>query len=144
IRDCSRRGGLVLDPFAGSGTVVIAAERTGRKARIIEIDPGYCDLIVKRWQDYTGKRATHDRSGAEFDDLESQIRAHKGDSNAKNKRRQKPEEDGRRRWGKADRSRGLYRRRWRLRRRAGWLCPPTDRLTLQAWEIGKPARAPAE
>jgi len=90
IRDCSRRGGLVLDPFAGSGTVVIAAERTGRKARVIEIDPAYCDLIVNRWQDYTGKRATHGRSGAEFDDLESQIRAQKGDSNAKNKRRQKP------------------------------------------------------
>src|SRR5262249_55646960 len=90
IRDCSRRGGLVLDPFAGSGTVVIAAERTGRKARVIEIDPAYCDLIVKRWQDYTGKRATHGRSGAEFDDLESQIRAQKDDSNAKNKRRQKP------------------------------------------------------
>jgi DNA modification methylase len=90
IRDCSRRGGLVLDPFAGSGTVVIAAERTGRKARVIEIDPAYCDLIVKRWQDYTGKRATHGRSGAEFDDLGSQIRAQKGDSNAKNKRRQKP------------------------------------------------------
>jgi DNA modification methylase len=90
IRDCSRRGGLVLDPFAGSGTAVIAAERTGRKARVIEIDPAYCDLIVKRWQDYTGKRATHSRTGVEFDDLESQIRAQKGDSNAKNKRRQKP------------------------------------------------------
>jgi DNA modification methylase len=90
IRDCSRRGGLVLDPFAGSGTVVIAAERTGRKARAIEIDPAYCDLIVKRWQEYTGKRANHGRSRAEFDDLESQIQAQKGDSNAKNKRRQKP------------------------------------------------------
>ena len=69
IRDCSRRGGLVLDPFAGRGTVVIAAERTGRKARVIEIDPAYCDLILKRWQDYTGKRATHGRTGVEFDDL---------------------------------------------------------------------------
>ena len=90
LRDASRRAGLVLDPFGGSGTVVIAAERTGRKARIIEIDPAYCDLIVKRWQDYTGKRATHGRNGAEFDDVESQIRAQKCDSNAKNKRRQKP------------------------------------------------------
>src|SRR5262249_58189811 len=90
IRDWSRRGGLVLDVFAGSGTVVIASERTGRKARVIEIDPAYCDLIVKRWQDYTGKRATHGRNGAEFDDLESEIRAQTGDSNAKNKRRQKP------------------------------------------------------
>ena len=70
--------------------MVIAAERTGRKARAIEIDPAYCDLIVKRWQDYTGKRATHGRNGAEFDDLESQIRAQKGDSDAKNERRRKP------------------------------------------------------
>src|SRR5262249_49984892 len=90
MRDCSRRGGLVLDPFAGSGTVVIAAERTGRKARVIEIDPAYCDLILKRWQDCTGKRATQCLSGIEFDDLEGQVREQKGDSNAKNKRRQKP------------------------------------------------------
>jgi DNA modification methylase len=89
IRDCSRRGGLVLDPFAGSGTVVIAAERTGRKARVIEIDPAYCDLIVKRWQEYTGKRATHGRTGAEFDDL-SQVRARRGDQDATSKRRRKP------------------------------------------------------
>jgi DNA modification methylase len=89
IRDCSRRGGLVLDPFAGSGTVVIAAERTGRKARAIEIDPAYCDLIVKRWQDYTGKRATHGRTGVEFDDL-NQLRAQRDDQDAKSKRRRKP------------------------------------------------------
>jgi DNA modification methylase len=89
IKDCSRRGGVVLDPFAGSGTVVIAAERTGRKARAIEIDPAYCDLIIKRWQDYTGKRATHSRTGVEFDDVESQLRAQKGHPNAKSKRHQK-------------------------------------------------------
>jgi DNA modification methylase len=90
IRDCSRRGGLVLDPFAGSGTVVIAAERTGRKARVIEIDPAYCDIIVKRWQEYTGKRATHGGTGAEFDDLETQAREQRGSKDANNKRRQKP------------------------------------------------------
>jgi DNA modification methylase len=72
IRDCSRRGGLILDPFAGSGTTVIAAERTGRKARVIEIDPAYCDLIVRRWQDYTGKHAIHGKSGISFEDLEDQ------------------------------------------------------------------------
>jgi DNA modification methylase len=88
IRDCSRRGGLVLDPFAGSGTVVIAAERTGRKARVIEIDQAYCDLIVKRWQEYTGKRATHGRTGAEFDDVET--REQRGSTDAKSKRRRKP------------------------------------------------------
>jgi DNA modification methylase len=58
IKDCSRRGGLVLDPFCGSGTILIAAERTGRKARTIEIDPTYVDTAVRRWQSYTGKSAT--------------------------------------------------------------------------------------
>src|SRR5262249_14322715 len=57
IKDCSRRNGLVLDPFAGSGTVLIAAERTGRRARALEIDPRYVDVAVRRWETYTGKEA---------------------------------------------------------------------------------------
>jgi DNA modification methylase len=57
LRDCSRRGGLVLDPFCGSGTILIAAEKTGRKARAIEIDPHYVDVAVRRWQTHTGKCA---------------------------------------------------------------------------------------
>jgi DNA modification methylase len=57
IRDCSRRGGLVLDPFCGSGTTLIAAERTGRKARVLEIDPIYVDVAIRRWQTYSGKPA---------------------------------------------------------------------------------------
>jgi DNA modification methylase len=57
IKDCSRRGGLVLDPFCGSGTILIAAEQTGRKARALEIDPTYVDVAVRRWQAYTGKPA---------------------------------------------------------------------------------------
>jgi DNA modification methylase/ParB-like chromosome segregation protein Spo0J len=57
IRDCSRRGGIVLDPFGGSGSTLIAAERTGRKARLIELDPHYCDTIVRRWQKLTGGKA---------------------------------------------------------------------------------------
>jgi DNA modification methylase len=57
VKDCSRRNGLVLDPFAGSGTVLIAAERTGRRARAMEIDPRYVDVAVRRWQDFTGKAA---------------------------------------------------------------------------------------
>ena len=72
IRDCSHRGGFIVDPFAGSGTSVIAAERTGRKARVIEIDTAYCDLIIRRWQDYTGKHAIHAKSGISFEDLEDQ------------------------------------------------------------------------
>ncbi len=58
IRDCSRRGDFVLDPFCGSGTILIAAERTGRKARALEIDPAYVDVAIRRWEALTGKSAT--------------------------------------------------------------------------------------
>lgn len=57
IRDCSKVGGLVLDPFAGSGTTIIAAERTKRRAAAIEIEPLYVDVAVRRWQERTGKKA---------------------------------------------------------------------------------------
>lgn len=57
IRDCSRRGDFVLDPFCGSGTILIAAERTGRRARALEIDPRYVDVAIRRWQVFTGKAA---------------------------------------------------------------------------------------
>src|ERR1700752_4716723 len=72
IKDCSQRGGLVLDPFCGSGTILIAAERTGRKARAVEIDPGYVDVAVRRWQAYTGKSAILSGSGATFEAVEEQ------------------------------------------------------------------------
>jgi DNA methylase len=49
IKDCSHRGGIVLDPFGGSGTTLLAAERTGRRARLIELDPRYVDVTLKRW-----------------------------------------------------------------------------------------------
>jgi DNA modification methylase len=58
LLDCSNRGAIVLDPFGGSGTTMVAAERTGRRARLIEIDPLYCDVIVDRWQRLTGGKAT--------------------------------------------------------------------------------------
>jgi DNA modification methylase len=67
IKDCSRRGSLVLDPFCGSGTILIAAERTGRKARALEIDPTYVDVAVRRWQAYTGKSAILAGSGETFE-----------------------------------------------------------------------------
>lgn len=54
IRDCSHRGEIVLDPFAGSGTILLAAERTGRRARAMELDPKYVDVAVRRWQRVTG------------------------------------------------------------------------------------------
>ena len=57
IRDCSNRRAIVLDPFGGSGSTLIAAERTGRKARLIEIDARYADTIVRRWQGLTGGEA---------------------------------------------------------------------------------------
>ena len=57
IRNSSRRGEVVLDPFAGSGTCVIAAEETGRSCHAIELDPAYCDVIVNRWEEATGKEA---------------------------------------------------------------------------------------
>jgi DNA modification methylase len=57
IKDCSRRGGIVLDPFGGSGTTLIAAEKTGRMARLVEFDPAYCDQILRRFERVTGKQA---------------------------------------------------------------------------------------
>lgn len=60
----SRRGELVLDPFAGSGSTLIAVEKTGRRAALLEIDPAYCDVIVTRWQDYTGQEATRNQEAA--------------------------------------------------------------------------------
>ncbi len=71
IADCSRRGEIVLDCFAGSGSTLIAAEKTGRRARVIEYDPLYCDTIVRRWERYTGKGARHKASGSLFEDRES-------------------------------------------------------------------------
>jgi hypothetical protein len=72
IKDCSRRGALVLDPFCGSGTMLIAAERTGRKARALEIDPNYVDVAVRRWQTYSGKQAVLEATGQTFEDVEEQ------------------------------------------------------------------------
>jgi DNA modification methylase len=68
MRDCSRRNGLVLDAFAGSGTVIIAAEETGRRARAIEIDRHYADVAVRRWQLMTGRRAVLEDGGLAFDE----------------------------------------------------------------------------
>ncbi|MBL8706225.1 MAG: ParB N-terminal domain-containing protein [Rhodospirillales bacterium] len=67
LLDCSKRGDLVLDAFAGSGTIFIAAEQTGRRARALELDPGYVDVAVRRWQNWTGAAARLVGSGATFD-----------------------------------------------------------------------------
>jgi DNA modification methylase len=70
IKDCSRRGDLVLDPFGGSGTTLIAAEKTGRSARLIEYDPAYCDTILRRFERVTGKPAMLLATGETFEDVE--------------------------------------------------------------------------
>ena len=59
----------MLDPFGGSGTTLIAAEKSGRQARLIELDPKYVDVIVRRWQEYAGAQAVREADGVRFDDL---------------------------------------------------------------------------
>jgi DNA modification methylase len=66
IWNSSKGGDSVLDLFGGSGSTMIACEKTGREARLMELDPKYCDVIVKRWQDFTGKSATLESSGEPF------------------------------------------------------------------------------
>ncbi|OAN97311.1 DNA methylase N-4 [Sphingomonadales bacterium EhC05] len=68
IRDCSKRGHTILDCFGGSGSTLIAAEKTGRIARLIEFDPLYCDTIIKRWKQFTGKHAILERTNQTFED----------------------------------------------------------------------------
>jgi DNA modification methylase len=63
IKDCTQRGDLVLDAFAGSGTILIAAESTGRVANALELDPGYVEVAITRWETLTGKSAVHAESG---------------------------------------------------------------------------------
>jgi site-specific DNA-methyltransferase (adenine-specific) len=62
----TKGGDIVLDSFGGSGTTLIAAEKNGRYSRLMELDPKYCDVIVKRWQDFTGKEATLETNGKTF------------------------------------------------------------------------------
>ena len=57
LNNSSKAGDVVIDSFGGSGSTLIACEKTGREARLMELDPKYCDVIIKRWEDYTGKTA---------------------------------------------------------------------------------------
>jgi DNA modification methylase len=72
IRNSSHPGGVVLDPFGGSGSTLIAAEKSGRHARLMELSPAYCDVIIRRWQQWTGKKAVRS-DGVVFDDLEAAV-----------------------------------------------------------------------
>ena len=71
IKDCSRRGDIVLDTFCGSGTTILAAERVGRRAYAMEIEPRFVDVAIKRWQAFSRKDAVHADSGSTFDELAS-------------------------------------------------------------------------
>jgi hypothetical protein len=69
MRDCSRRGDIVLDAFAGSGTTIVAAEQIGRRAYCIELDPAYADVCIRRWQANTKRDAVLDATSQIFDEL---------------------------------------------------------------------------
>ena len=75
LKNSSKRGDTVLDLFGGSGTTLIACEQNGRTARLMELDPRYCDVIVRRWQDFTGQRATHAETGDPFPEAPEAPRA---------------------------------------------------------------------
>lgn len=66
IENNSKGRDIILDPFGGSGSTMIACEKTGRSARLVELDPKYCDVIIKRWQEYTGKNAYLEATGTPF------------------------------------------------------------------------------
>jgi DNA modification methylase len=77
ILDCSKRKGIILDAFAGSGTTLVAAHRTGRRGYGIELDPHYCDVILRRMKEITGVEPTHADTGkilAEIDAERSESR----------------------------------------------------------------------
>lgn len=66
LKHNARAGDLVVDAFSGSGTTLMAADRLGMVARVMELDPKFVDVCVKRWQEYTGRKAIHAESGAQF------------------------------------------------------------------------------
>jgi len=69
VVNSSKRGESVLDPFGGSGSTLIACEKAGRKARLIEIDPHFCDVIVQRWQNLTGQEAILESEERSFSEV---------------------------------------------------------------------------
>ncbi len=72
ILDSTKRGEIVLDPFAGSGSTLIACEQTVRVARCIELEPKYCDVIIRRWQEFTGQDAIHAETGQTFNSTQAE------------------------------------------------------------------------
>jgi DNA modification methylase len=78
LRNSSKTRDTVLDPFGGSGTTMIACEKAGRQARLIELEPRYCDVAIPCWQEYTGGVARHADSGRAFNDLAAEQEASNG------------------------------------------------------------------
>jgi DNA modification methylase len=72
IRDCSHRDGIILDSFGGSGTTLVAAHKTGRRGYLIELDPLYVDVIIRRYQQLTGETAVHAESGSTFIQIQTE------------------------------------------------------------------------
>jgi DNA modification methylase len=85
IMDCTERGAIVLDSFLGSGTTVIAAERTGRRCYGLEIDPRYVDTIVRRWQAFTRDVAIHSETGRSFAEIEEEVAGRCGSATTNNR-----------------------------------------------------------
>lgn len=81
ILDASNRGDVLVDPFLGSGTTIIAAEKAGRAAYGIEIDGAYFDLLVRRWEQFTGKQAIHEETGLTFTELAAKRAAEADEGN---------------------------------------------------------------
>ena len=75
MRDCTKRGDLVLETFLGSGSTLIAAEETGRTCVGVELDPYYLDVTIRRWQAITGRDAVHVGTGQRFDDMAQRLLA---------------------------------------------------------------------
>lgn len=72
LRDCSRRRDIVLDTFCGSGSTILAAERVGRRAFAMELEPRYVDVAVRRWQAFTGRDAVHAATGKTFEEMQTE------------------------------------------------------------------------
>jgi hypothetical protein len=70
LKDCTKRGDIVLDTFCGAGTTILAAERVGRRAYAVELEPRYVDVAIRRWQAFTRRDAVHIATGQAFDELD--------------------------------------------------------------------------
>ena len=124
ILDCSKRSGIILDAFAGSGTTLLAAEKTGRRGYGIELDPHYADLIVKRFEDLYGLGAIHIDSDLSFERVRAERTEHEKDGQARTKKEQKGQIDPSGK--KANRKKGR-----RKQQSAG----PRKRAGLKSWRL---------